>query len=522
VSDQENWKRKYTELTLEVERQQQSDARIKSELTALVEHMALGLQGNGSELDSELASLLASLKSQNTERVASLSRQVRKSVKQLDQDRHGVSDSLAKVLRRWSQQLRRVNKVPSVDNLLGNVENRIPDAVERLYKLSDLLMDLVELQNGMLVSNATSGSPENDFELNADAGQDIDMLRASVASEMLQLLEALQVPAEGVERARSLVCQLEEGLELEQLPEMLSTVIELVRLAGGNTQEDFENYLLTLNSQLSYVQQFLEESRTDEAQAVQAHHQLDSTVRRDVRNIHLTVKESEDLNLLKQSVARQLASIVRTMDSYRQQEQTREDRLNRRYDDLLHKVEQMEIETSKVKARMKEEQLRARTDPLTGLPNRTAYEQHLESEMDRWRRYQTRFSLAVGDIDFFKRINDDLGHLAGDRVLRLVTKVLMHNLRSTDFIARFGGEEFVILFPSTSADEAYRATEKLRQAIADSPFNFKGERVEVSISFGVAEVASEDDAENLFTRADQALYRAKQRGRNQTQLATTG
>jgi diguanylate cyclase len=210
------------------------------------------------------------------------------------------------------------------------------------------------------------------------------------------------------------------------------------------------------------------------------------------------------------------------MDSYRQQEQAREDRLNKRYDDLLHKVEQMEVETSKVKARMKEEQLRARTDPLTGLPNRTAYEQHLESEMDRWKRYQTRFSLAVGDIDFFKKINDDLGHLAGDRVLRLVSKVLGHNLRSTDFIARFGGEEFVILFPSTSADEAFRATEKLRLAIADSPFNFKGERVEVSISFGVTEITTEDDVDSLFTRADQALYRAKQQGRNQTQLATSG
>lgn len=521
MSDQENWKRKYTELTLEVERQQQSDSRIRNELSALIEHMALGLQGNDNGLDDELTGLLAALKSQNLERVASLSRQVRKSVKQLDQNRHQVSEGLARVLRRWNQQLRRVNKVSSVDNLLSNVENRIPDAVERLYKLSDLLLDLVELQSSMLVSNPVS-SAENDFELNADAGLDLEMLRASVATEMLQLLETLQVPAEGVERARGLVCQLEEGFELEQLPTMLSTVVELVRLASGNTQEDFENYLLTLNSQLSYVQQFLEESRTDEAQAVQAHHQLDSTVRRDVRNIHLTVKESEDLNLLKQSVARQLASIVRTMDSYRQQEQAREDRLNKRYDDLLQKVEQMEVETGKVKARMKEEQLRARTDPLTGLPNRTAYEQHLESEMDRWRRYQTCFSLAVGDIDLFKRINDDLGHLAGDRVLRLVTKVLGHNLRSTDFIARFGGEEFVILFPSTSADEAYRATEKLRQAIADSPFNFKGERVEVSISFGVAEVAEDDDAETLFTRADQALYRAKQQGRNQTQLATSG
>lgn len=521
MSDQESWKRKYTELTLEVERQQQSEARIRGELEVLVEHLSLGLQGNGSQFDGELDALLDALKAQDSDRVAVLSRQVRKSVKHLDQDRLRVSEGLTKVLRRWSQQLRRVNKVPSVGNLISNVENRIPDAVEHFNKLSDLLLDLVELQSSMLVSNPAVATPENDFELNTDTAQKLEMLRASVASEMLQLLEALQIPAEGVERARALVCQLEEGLELDQLPVLLATTVELVRLANGNTQEDFENYLLTLNSQLAYVQQFLEESRSDEAQAAKAHQQLDSTVRRDVRNIHMTVKESEDLNLLKQSVARQLASIMRTMDSYRQHEQTREDRLNKRYDDLVRKVEQMEVETSKVKARMQEEQLRARTDPLTGLPNRTAYEQHLESEMGRWNRYQTRFSMAVGDIDFFKKINDALGHLAGDRVLRLVTKVLSHNLRSTDFIARFGGEEFVILFPSTGANEAFNATEKLRQAIVDSPFNFKGERVEVSISFGVAEVAALDDVETLFTRADQALYHAKQQGRNQTQLAAS-
>jgi diguanylate cyclase len=210
------------------------------------------------------------------------------------------------------------------------------------------------------------------------------------------------------------------------------------------------------------------------------------------------------------------------MEEFRVQEQEREDRLNQRYDELLQKVDQMELETSKARARMQEEQLRARTDPLTGLPNRTAYEQHLDTEIQRWERYGASFSMAVGDIDFFKRINDQLGHLAGDRVLRLVAKVLRQNLRSTDFIARFGGEEFVILFPSTQAQEALQATEKLRLAVQSSPFNFKGEPVEVTLSFGVAEIEDGDDQESLFSRADKALYRAKEQGRNQTQAAITG
>ncbi|MDY6891625.1 MAG: GGDEF domain-containing protein [Pseudomonadota bacterium] len=522
MSHQENWKRKYRELALEAERREHADARVKSELTALAEQMALGLQGVSPELDSELSSLREALKAEDTERMTSLSRQVRDRVRQLDQDRHRAADDLARVLRRWSNQLRRVNRVASVDNLLANVEKRIPDAVEQLDTLPDLLLDLIELQHGMLASSPAVATAENDFALNADANQKLELLRSSITAELLQLLEALQLPAEGVGRARELVRQLEAGVQLEQLPVVLATVVELVRLAGGNTQEEFENYLLALNSQLSCVQQFLEESRSDEAQAVKAHHRLDSTVRQEVCNIHHTVDEAEDLDQLKQSVAQRLASIVHSMDSYRQQEQKRQERLNQRYEKLLDKIEQMELETSKAKARMQEEQLRARTDPLTGLPNRTAYEQHLEAEIERWRRYQVPFSMAVGDIDFFKKINDELGHLAGDRVLRLVSKVLKHNLRSTDFIARFGGEEFVILFPSTRIDEAYRASEKLRQAITASPFNFRGERVEITISFGIAEVAAGDDSESLFVRADNALYQAKQQGRNQTRKATAG
>ncbi|MBP0049469.1 diguanylate cyclase [Marinobacterium sp. AK62] len=521
MADQENWKRKYTELTREMEQRQQGDVRYQEQLASLIEYLSLGLEGTSSSLDADLQKLGSALKQQDQNQVPSIVRQIKKEVGQLDMERQHSRELLARILHRWTQQLLRANPAPSVSNLITSIDDRVPQAAEHLYSLSELISELVEIQGSMLNAPAQPKT-DQDFELNSDHDRDIEMLRAAVASELLQILELLPVPAEGVERARALVIELEEGLHLERLPELMSSLVELVRLANGNTQEDFENYLLTLNSQLTFVQQFLEESRSDEMSAVQTHHQLDRQVRRDVRNIHRSVKESEDLDTLKQSVSQQLASIVRAMDSYRQQEQERESRLNRRYDDLLHKVEQMELETSKVKARMQEEQLRARTDPLTGLPNRTAYDQHLNSEYDRWERYGTGFSLAVGDIDFFKRINDQLGHLAGDRVLRLVAKVLKHNLRSTDFIARYGGEEFVILFPSTGAQEAYQATEKLRTAIADSPFNFKGERVEVTLSFGVAEVHQGDDPEGLFTRADQALYLAKQQGRNQTQGAGKG
>ncbi len=521
MPDQTNWKRKYTDLTLEVDQQRQADAHLKEQMDALIRHLSLGLQGYTPTLDQELEALNAALQSQNNSRVLSSSRRLKQQLNQFDLDRQRTVEGLQHTLRQWGQQLHRLNRSETLEPLVNNAEARSETAVQHLSSLAELIGELVELQGRMLRSDEPETSV-NEFELNRDSFQDLELLQAEIARQLIRLLELLQVPAEGVELARGLVNELEQGLTLERLPEIIASLTELVRMTGGNSQEDFENYLLTLNSQLAYVQQFLEESRCDELEAREAHQALDDVVRRDVRNIHRTVKDASELGQLKQSVTRQLASIMRSMEQFRMHEQERESRLNQRYDELLQKVDQMELETSKARARMQEEQLRARTDPLTGLPNRTAYEQHLDLEMQRWDRYRANFAMAVGDIDFFKRINDQLGHLAGDRVLRLVAKVLRQNLRSTDFIARFGGEEFVILFPSTSAEEALQATEKLRVAVQDSPFNFKGEPVEVTLSFGIAEVQEGDDLESLFSRADKALYRAKEQGRNQTQTSLTG
>ena len=520
VSDQINWKRKYTDLTLEVDRQRQADAHWREQISGLIRHLGLGLKGNVS-LDQALQALSVALQADDASRMVSLSRQLKQQIKQFDLDQQRARESVQRSLKRWGQQLHRLNRVATLDPLISDVEARSHSAVDQLSALAGLLTELVQLQ-GSILSGSESESTVSEFELNQPGPQNLELLQAEIAQRLIRLLELLQIPAEGVEKARGLVRELEQGLTLDRLPEVIIVLTDLVRMAGGNSQEDFENYLLTLNSQLAYVQQFLEESRSDESAAHQSHRQLDDRVRRDVRTIHRTVKDSDDLGLLKQSVTRQLASIMRSMEEFRVQEQEREDRLNQRYDELLQKVDQMELETSKARARMQEEQLRARTDPLTGLPNRTAYEQHLDTEIQRWDRYGASFSMAVGDIDFFKRINDQLGHLAGDRVLRLVAKVLRQNLRSTDFIARFGGEEFVILFPSTQAQEALQATEKLRLAVQSSPFNFKGEPVEVTLSFGVAEIEDGDDQESLFSRADKALYRAKEQGRNQTQAAITG
>ncbi|MDN5400654.1 MAG: GGDEF domain-containing protein, partial [Pseudomonas sp.] len=152
-------------------------------------------------------------------------------------------------------------------------------------------------------------------------------------------------------------------------------------------------------------------------------------------------------------------------------------------------------------------------------PNRAAWSERLDYEVNAWHQRGNSLSLAMLDLDHFKRINDGYGHLAGDKVLKIIANVLSKRLRPTDFIARFGGEEFVLLMPDSALADALAVGEVLREAIAACPFHFKGEPVTITVSMGVAQFQPGERSDLALKRADEALYRAKAAGRNQVQAA---
>ena len=159
----------------------------------------------------------------------------------------------------------------------------------------------------------------------------------------------------------------------------------------------------------------------------------------------------------------------------------------------------------------------ARHDPLTGLLNRRALEEALEQETRRAGRMGRPFAVAMLDIDHFKAINDRHGHAAGDHVLKEIARVLRARLRSTDAIARWGGEEFLALLPETSPVDALAVGEAMRRAVRDATIAWEGDAVTVTVSVGIAGWdALRDDAGSLVDRADEALYRAKRAGRDRT------
>ena len=152
----------------------------------------------------------------------------------------------------------------------------------------------------------------------------------------------------------------------------------------------------------------------------------------------------------------------------------------------------------------------ADTDPVTGVQNRRHGQELLADVAAHARRHQ-QLSLLMLDIDHFKVVNDTYGHLAGDQVLAEIARRLLENLRSTDMVARWGGEEFVILLRDCALEQALAIAEKIRSRIADSPFD---DVSAVSVSIGVAERRQDNDLTSWLARADAALYEAKRAGRN--------
>ena len=156
------------------------------------------------------------------------------------------------------------------------------------------------------------------------------------------------------------------------------------------------------------------------------------------------------------------------------------------------------------------------TDALTGLANRRFLDERLADEMARLKRYGNQLSLIMTDLDYFKQINDTHGHVVGDEILVEFARILKDDLRPTDFAARFGGEEFLIILPETSIESANFIAERIRKKL----HQIKVDRIDkpITASFGVTSIQLDETPKDAFIRVDKALYQSKESGRNQVTL----
>lgn len=163
----------------------------------------------------------------------------------------------------------------------------------------------------------------------------------------------------------------------------------------------------------------------------------------------------------------------------------------------------------------------AHRDPVTGVGNRAAMNNVLQQEIDLTARYDATLSAMMLDIDKFKHINDTYGHIAGDTVLKHVADIMVECMRRSDIVYRFGGEEFVILLRNTQTEGAKLLAERVRQSVESAHFNYGDHQIQATISVGISSVQKDDTEKSLLDRCDQALYKAKENGRNCVVIAAT-
>jgi diguanylate cyclase (GGDEF)-like protein len=170
---------------------------------------------------------------------------------------------------------------------------------------------------------------------------------------------------------------------------------------------------------------------------------------------------------------------------------------------------------------LREETIR---DSLTNLFNYHRFQESLEKEMYRAKRYNLQLSVILADIDHFKAVNDTYGHLAGDYALKKIAECLTDSLRESDSAARYGGEEFALILPETDPGGAFIVAERLRDRINSMTINFESKKISTTMSFGVAsfDPANDMSKTDLIKKADHALYQAKKAGRNASCLYETG
>lgn len=340
-----------------------------------------------------------------------------------------------------------------------------------------------------------------------------------IASSLRNLLDELELPARHLPQGEALRSRLEGNLNWYELVPVLDDLAVLVLAVTDSGQREFAGYLKQLNERLAAFIETLSEAHEGYSASVENARSFNQQLRDQVSDLQHSVQEAADLESLKQALEQRLEGLLQSVSSHQRQRDSGGDDVAERLQGLVKRVAEMEQEAQQFREHIEEQRQKSLLDPLTGLPNRAAWSERLDLEVARRQRYGGQLLLAVLDVDHFKRINDGYGHLAGDRVLKIIAGELSKRLRKTDFIARFGGEEFVLLIPATPMEGGVQLLETLRAAIEACPFHFKGEPVTITFSAGIAEFRNGEATEVTFERADQALYRAKGSGRNRVEQA---
>lgn len=336
----------------------------------------------------------------------------------------------------------------------------------------------------------------------------------SVMTTLLERLAIVQGSSGDTQAIQERVHESESGDEwTDTLNDIVGSVSDTLKKLNQEKRE-LEYFIVNVTDQLGVITEVILDGHVAHQSDHEDTQSLHSFVQDGMVLIQKNFQGASDLDELKSGISNNIDSIREGVDEFVSRINLRHEATEERNILLSQQLSQMEMETQELQVKLSENREKLLLDALTGVGSRMAYDEILPQQLAHWEGFATSFAYAIIDVDHFKGINDQFGHNAGDKALKIISQVMLDNVRQSDFVFRIGGEEFVLIYPNTDASQAYKLIEKLRQTIATCKIHFKKQPLSLTVSAGITETRSGDNVESIYERADKALYQAKNSGRN--------
>ena len=489
---EQEWRDKYRDVLSRLAAEEARWSKTQNVLKLLIGRLCLAAQGRDDRLDHEIA------------RVADVAR------KQID------VDALDLLIAPLSAAVAALDSADSANGSSG--ARRGPRAEQIAPTPKNETTGSVPVARGAAKEGAGTAAEETGEQnaavsilTGAPVPATEEAFGATAVLDRLALLPELK-PVVGELRSRK-----NDHLGIHELADLLERVTRFATEQRAQVQKEkleLQNIVQQLATRLEEISQHIAGELADRNAGQEDCEELNLRVTDEVKQLRLTAESTSDIATLRQQLTARLDAISSHLTDFRSREETRVRTYRDRVTRMRTRIAVLERESRSLQESLREEQRMAMIDALTGIPNRAAYDDRIEQEHKRWKRFARPVSILAWDIDRFKTINDAYGHKAGDKVLRVIGQHLARHVRDTDFVGRYGGEEFVMLLVGTDPAEALTVAEKIRLEVSQLGFHFHDRPVSITACCGITAFQGDDTPDAAFDRADRALYQAKDAGRN--------
>ena len=335
---------------------------------------------------------------------------------------------------------------------------------------------------------------------------------ATLKNELSNVLATIDFNDRGGMSLVTLRQQLMQQMDAETLLKNCLQALRLVIRGVNDERQSAQHFLVALNDALDSVGTALARALQTHALASSAYNDIDRQFEQRLETLANAIDPASSLIELKEQVREQVTSISAILARKIELESTERKKLQAELFSMQARLEDVESKVREYKRTLSEQKSFSLQDGLTRLPNRTAFDERLQLEYQRWQSYAAPLSVGIVGIDNLTTISATYGDVAGDKTLQVIANMLKKSLRESDFACRYEAGEFVIIFPQTATEQAIVLLEKARTRIRSIPFKFKQKNISITLSAGVSSFIANDSPTRVLERAKNALQQAQEEG----------